>query len=512
MASSYQAKIDLIVSGLEKLKTAETRIKNLLRESKKLERGGTAQRGTVALAAVTRTERQASQRSIRAAERKLALQSQLNAATDLYNRKLGEFARAGGSANKELKGRVDQIKQAFQAGTRGGQKNIRLARALATELGRVVEKQRESNRLQALRNKGIEESSRGFKRIDALKAGGSSDTRGIARAETLVAQVAGAGKTGDQALYNEAVRKAKAVLNRLEAQYQESIAAHKSSVKAKRDVEAAEKRLARETKDLANERDRAARKVKAQTDRDARKAKADAAASKRARKQKLTDIGTGIGFPLLFGGGPGSVIGGGIGGALGGLGGSVFFGALGQQLDQAVQAANTFAIEVTKAGTAASTLAEKFGIVGTGQAGTIGFAETLGIGGAARSTVESSLAGIVGEQGVENLKELGRSAQDSANALSRFGAATTAAFAPLLTGLNDLTAGLFGGISKPAQLTRARENLEAGPGKQTSSLGFESLGFQILPAQIKQLEKDPEVKAFLELEKQINQVILDRTN
>ena len=125
MALNYQAKIDLMVSGLEKLRTAETRIKNLLRESKKLERGSIAQRGTVALAAVTRTERQASRRSVRSAERKLALQSQLNAATDLYNRKLGEFARAGGSANKELNGRVDQIKQAFQAGTRGGQKNIR---------------------------------------------------------------------------------------------------------------------------------------------------------------------------------------------------------------------------------------------------------------------------------------------------------------------------------------------------------------------------------------------------
>ena len=39
--------------------------------------------------------------------------------------------------------------------------------------------------------------------------------------------------------------------------------------------------------------------------------------AKQERRRKLTDIGTGIGFPLLFGGGPGSVIGGGIGGAWG---------------------------------------------------------------------------------------------------------------------------------------------------------------------------------------------------
>ena len=183
MTSSYQAKIDLIVTGLEKIKAAETRIKNLVSESRKLKRGSTAQRGTVALATVTRAERQASQRSVRIAERKLTLQSQLNAATDLYNRKLREFTRAGGESNSKLQGRVAQIKQAFQAGTRGGQKNIRLVRALGTELGRVVEKQRESNRLQVIRNKGLSESRRGFDRIKALRDGGVGN---LTRATTLV--------------------------------------------------------------------------------------------------------------------------------------------------------------------------------------------------------------------------------------------------------------------------------------------------------------------------------------
>ena len=54
VAISYQAKIDLIVAGLGQIETAEKRIKSLLRESRKLQRGGIAQRGTAALAATTR--------------------------------------------------------------------------------------------------------------------------------------------------------------------------------------------------------------------------------------------------------------------------------------------------------------------------------------------------------------------------------------------------------------------------------------------------------------------------
>ncbi len=239
--------------------------------------------------------------------------------------------------------------------------------------------------------------------------------------------------------------------------------------------------------------------------------------AKQERRRKLTDIGTGIGFPLLFGGGPGSVIGGGIGGALGGLGGSVFFGAIGQQLDKAAAAANTFAIEATKASTSIGTLVEKFGIAGTGPAASLGFAETLGIGGAARAAAGGSLFGIVGEEGVKSIKELGRSAEDSANALSRFGAATTAAFAPLLTSLNDLTTGLFGGISKPEQLKRAEEQA----GKSSAAITgvgagaraeFEAARRARLAETVETLGQDPEVKAYLDLEKQIQKVVKDRTD
>ena len=74
---------------------------------------------------------------------------------------------------------------------------------------------------------------------------------------------------------------------------------------------------------------------------------AAAAAKRRAgvRRQKFTDIATGAGFPLLFGGGPLQAVAGGVGGAFGGLGGSIAASALVAQLE-------TFAVGATKAGEA----------------------------------------------------------------------------------------------------------------------------------------------------------------
>ena len=57
-------------------------------------------------------------------------------------------------------------------------------------------------------------------------------------------------------------------------------------------------------------------------------------AQRRKRKQRLESIGLGVGFPLLFGGGAGSVIGGGLGGLTGSFGAQIALSAIGQQIDQ----------------------------------------------------------------------------------------------------------------------------------------------------------------------------------
>ena len=253
-----------------------------------------------------------------------------------------------------------------------------------------------------------------------------------------------------------------------------------------------------------------------------RERKREAAAAKRSRGRAIGDLAASVGFPLLFGGGVGSVAGGAagslIGSALGiGFGGQILGSALGQGLDQAAQAANQFALEATKGSTSLDTLIQKFGIAGTGSATAIRFAGALGIGAAGRTAAQGSLAGIVGEEGVKSLEKLAESAEDASNAINRFGAATTAKFAPVLTLLNETVTGLFGGISPSQELDRLTDPNGVGP-LPVQAFGpgvavreeFRKQANAQREARIAELSENPEVKAQLELRKQINKVVSDR--
>ncbi|BAQ93164.1 phage tail tape measure protein [uncultured Mediterranean phage uvMED] len=81
-------------------------------------------------------------------------------------------------------------------------------------------------------------------------------------------------------------------------------------------------------------------RLSAQTKKRAAQTKAQA-----GRSRKFTDIATGAGFPLLFGGGPIQALAGGLGGAAGGLGGAIAASALTAQVE-------AFAKEAAKVGQA----------------------------------------------------------------------------------------------------------------------------------------------------------------
>lgn len=293
MAVSYQAKIDLIVTGLKKIEEAERRIKGLVAESRKLKRGGAAQRGTVALASVTREQRQEERRGVKIAERKLLLQSKLNSATDLYNRKLQELTRAGGDANADLQARVSEIKQAFDAGTAGGKRNLELVRQLATELGRVVEIQRELNRTSALRSKGFEAGRRLQERLTDVAAAGAPASR-VRAARSLATEAIAVSRTGDQQQYQKAIAKATDATKRLERET-------RTSAKALRENRRAQQKAAR------------------------------------ARTQRRESLALGAGFPLLMGGGPAQITGALIGSTFGpGFGGQILGAGIAQALQDAV--------------------------------------------------------------------------------------------------------------------------------------------------------------------------------
>ena len=245
-----------------------------------------------------------------------------------------------------------------------------------------------------------------------------------------------------------------------------------------------------------------------------RKKERDLAKQKRGRQ--IGDLAASIGFPLLFGGGVGSVAGGAIGSLAGsalglGFGGQILGSALGQGLDKAAQAANEFALAATKASTSIDALIQGFGLTGTSTAATLKFAETLGIGGAARTAAQGGLIEIVGENGVKSLENLATSAEDAGNALNRFGAATSANFAPIFTTLNQAVTSFLGGISKVEQFKRATDPTKQ-PSADVGGPGSEARErfTRAREAKITALAESPEVKAQLKLEKQINDVVNDR--
>ncbi len=271
---------------------------------------------------------------------------------------------------------------------------------------------------------------------------------------------------------------------------------------------------AREKNAKAAEREaRAQQKLNQKLDRERKLA---AQKRKQQRGRAIGDFAASVGFPLLFGGGIGSVAGGAIGSIAGsaagiGFGGQILGSAIGQGLDQAAKAANEFALAATKASTSLDALIQGFGLAGTSTAASLSFAGTLGIGGAARTAAQGGLLGIVGEGGVKSLENLATSAEDAGNALSRFGAATTATFAPILTNLNQAVAGLFGGISKVEELRRATDPANQPPVESGGPGAAARQEFARARAKnISTLSQDPEVKARLELEKKINKVVDDR--
>jgi len=74
---------------------------------------------------------------------------------------------------------------------------------------------------------------------------------------------------------------------------------------------------------------------------------------------RLGQVGLGAGFPLLFGGGPGSVIGGGLGGLTGSFGAQIALSAAGQQIDQLIGRTAASAESLGAVGTALDFLRER---------------------------------------------------------------------------------------------------------------------------------------------------------
>ena len=193
--------------------------------------------------------------------------------------------------------------------------------------------------------------------------------------------------------------------------------------------------------------------------KDERDAKREKEKEERKRKRKFTDIAAGVGFPLLFGGGPGAVTGGLIGGAAGGFGGSVLGGALGQQLDKLGVAAGNLGKALLKPTTNIDKLVQSLGISGSRLNSTIDVLRELGLESVASATAVDAFNDKFGVETANSLRALGKDFTDFQNALQTVGVRMAAFVSGPLAALLRALSSVAGSISNAESARLLRNNV-----------------------------------------------------
>jgi hypothetical protein len=174
--------------------------------------------------------------------------------------------------------------------------------------------------------------------------------------------------------------------------------------------------------------------------------------ARQRRNRTLEQVGLGAGFPLLFGGGAGSVLGGGLGGLTGSFGAQIALSAAGQQIDsffnQVRQSADTVANALD--GTSASLEALETVSISV-DAATIEYVRSLEDSGqavAAYMQVQEELAEILGDEGVNSLLALQDANKDLNTELGELQAVLMTELAPAFIAITKLGSGAADVLAK----------------------------------------------------------------
>ena len=159
----------------------------------------------------------------------------------------------------------------------------------------------------------------------------------------------------------------------------------------------------------------------------------------------MNSLSAGIGFPLLFGGGPGSVLGGALGSLTGGFGAQILLSAIGGIIDSTVakvaelgQALNPLTGNLDTVLKAAGESSTAFGQLAKQLEEVAGKEKAL-------EMATAQLATVIGAEGVNSLKEFGEETTELSNTLSESLSIASVAVAKLVKslGLIDGTVGFF---------------------------------------------------------------------
>ena len=129
--------------------------------------------------------------------------------------------------------------------------------------------------------------------------------------------------------------------------------------------------------------------------------------------QRFTDIATGAGFPLLFGGGPLQALAGGLGGAAGGLGGAIAASAVVAQLEGFARAAAATGVALTSTSGALELVREKSLFSKEANRELAAQLEEQGDAAGLAKLLTEELSLAIGNNGVQALQDLGDTTKET---------------------------------------------------------------------------------------------------
>ena len=388
--ADYSAKISLIVEGQQKVTALQKQVTDLSKQLKELSRldiSGVFEEellGTAVsklrtekdkLVASTKNNISAQKGLNKSTERQLLNQIKLNSAVDLYERKLRQVERSNAATQQQFAGRIEEIGKAFDFFK--GKQSVTGVRAVATELGRIVEYENEILLTEKQREANARKSRKYARELNELELQGVNTQKARAKFDKFAA-VADTNKIKQAAIYRDALEDQ---LQILRAQVKETTRISK---------------LAPSSPVLGGASFPGSPKF--------------LAAQRKSQTERLSGVALGAGFPLLFGGGPGAVLGGAAGGLVGGPAGfaaQIALSAIGQQID-------TFVAEVAKTGVALTSASGTFELVkekslfSSEEVKKLAYAlEEQGKVQELATLLTTDLAKQIGSQGVTALQEAG---------------------------------------------------------------------------------------------------------
>jgi hypothetical protein len=169
-------------------------------------------------------------------------------------------------------------------------------------------------------------------------------------------------------------------------------------------------------------------------------------ARRRQRMKRAEGVALGAGFPLLFGGGAGSVLGGALGGLTGSFGAQIALSAIGQQIDKFVAGMADAGKALTSVGSAADFMAEKSLFSSDSMQFRIEKLIEEGKVTEAAAEMTQEMAKQVGGAGLKALKDLGSEANKMGKlfgtVMLRIQAFMAQALTPLIKMINNAIGGM----------------------------------------------------------------------